>query len=194
MTSSLAPSNSAPQLLEMQSIRQQLLTQIELADNGSIPQNQRLHPNIPRFRLDPDPTLLPTKEPLELYAGLSLEWPIQQREAQGKLAYLQAELAKLDADLQWTQDAISTEVLSTFSAIQAAYDQYTLAQQNADAAQRLLDAEIKSLSLGSSDLLKVYIREQAAIQARLSELDAWLHYQLASSALIAATADDAASP
>jgi outer membrane protein TolC len=170
--------------------RQQLLAEINLADNGLAPKVNLFGLASQDMGSHPNPDILPTKQPFELRAGLSFEWTLQRRSEQGKLDALEAELAKLDADIQWTQEQIAVEVRSTFTAIQAAHDQYTIAQQLSQNAQTLLDAELKRFSLGDSNLFTIYLREQSVISARQSELDAWFKYQAAIALHIAAAALD----
>jgi outer membrane protein TolC len=107
------------------------------------------------------------KDQTEVKASLRLELPVLQRQARGRLVQSQADLRRLDYEIGFQRDRIQAEILRATAALEAAYDQTNLARENLELAQQLERAEERKLSLGSSNLINVNIRElQAADAAR----------------------------
>lgn len=103
----------------------------------------------------------------EVKAGLKLNVPILQRSARGRVMGARAELTRLDHEAGYARDQIETDVLRAVAALEAAYDQTRLARENLVLSTRLQKAEERKLSLGSSNLIDVNIREvQTADAAR----------------------------
>jgi post-segregation antitoxin (ccd killing protein) len=78
--------------------------------------------------------------------------------------------------------AVSTDVGATAKLL-------ALARDDAVQAEALARAERRRLNLGTSDLLRVALREEGAADARVREVDAALRQALAHAELAAATAD-----
>lgn len=72
---------------------------------------------------------------------------------------VRAELARLDYEAGYARDQIETDIRRAMASIEAAYDQTQLARENLELSMRLQRAEERKLSLGSSNLIDVNIRE-----------------------------------
>ncbi len=124
--------------------------------------------------------------PAEFVAGVSVELPLALRSARGKLRRAQADLARIDAELRMARDVVALELRDAHSALTAAHARVGLAREQLAAAHELEQAERSRFRLGDSTLLIVNLREQAATDAALQELDALAEYHRAAVDLRAA--------
>lgn len=124
--------------------------------------------------------------PAEFVASVNLELPLALRGARGKLRRAEAELARIDAELRMARDMIALELRDAHSALVAAHARVGLAREQLAAAHELEQAERSRFRLGDSTLLLVNLREQAATDAALQELEALAEYHRASVDLRAA--------
>lgn len=131
----------------------------------------------------------PSRSGTETKVGLSFSVPLQRREAQGKLAQTQAAVAALEAERKRIAEEIGVQLQAVSTDVGATARLLTLARDDAAQAETLARAERRRLELGTSDLLRVALREEAAADARVREVDAALRQALAHAELAAATAD-----
>lgn len=131
----------------------------------------------------------PSRSGTETKVGLSFSVPLQRREAQGKLAQTQAAVAALEAERKRIAEEIGVQLQAVSTDVGATARLLTLARDDAAQAEALARAERRRLELGTSDLLRVALREEAAADARVREVDAALRQALAHAELAAATAD-----
>jgi len=124
--------------------------------------------------------------PAEFVASVSVELPLALRGARGKLRRAEAELARIDAELRMARDVVALELRDAHSALVAAHARVGLAREQLAAAHELEQAERSRFRLGDSTLLLVNLREQAATDAALQELDALGEYHRATVDLRAA--------
>ncbi len=117
--------------------------------------------------------------PAEFVAAVSVEMPLALRGARGKLRRAEAELARIDAELRMARDVITLELRDAHSALVAAHARVALAREQLLAAHELEQAERSRFRLGDSTLLLVNLREQAATDAALQELEALAEYHRA---------------
>lgn len=120
--------------------------------------------------------------------GLELKMPFPMNEAKGRLDVIRAELTRLDADAKFTRERIAAEIQDGWSAFNAAYQQIGQTQRNVELAEQLENGERERFEKGASDLLALQIREQAAFDARLLEVDAKADFFRAMADYEAATA------
>lgn len=107
------------------------------------------------------------KDDTEVKASLRFELPVLQRRARGRVRSTQVDLTRLRYETGFARDQIAASIQRAMAALQAAFDQTRLARENLDLARQLREAEERKLSLGSSNLIDVNIRElQAADAAR----------------------------
>ncbi len=124
--------------------------------------------------------------PAEFVASVRVELPLALRGARGKLRRAEADLARIDAELRMARDVVALELRDAHSALVAAHARVALAREQLSAAHELELAERSRFRLGDSTLLLVNLREQAATDAALQELEALGEYHRAQVELRAA--------
>ncbi len=108
----------------------------------------------------------------ELYLGLNVDIPLQQRVAGGKARVASANLQRLKWDTRGAEDRVAAEVKDVLSAIKAARQRVTLSHQQQQAARQLEEGERTRFELGETTLLFVNLREIATGDAVLQAADA----------------------
>jgi len=116
--------------------------------------------------------------------------PLQRRKAQGKLAAIEAKLAQLQAKRQLTTDKIAVEVRNAYVALDKAYVQVLETRLAVALAEDLARRESRNEELGLSDMLKVSLREQYAVESAEKQVDALTQYHKAQADYRAALALD----
>lgn len=116
------------------------------------------------------------KGPFELDALLLVEVPLERRKARGKLMAIQGKLSQLNAKRQLTEEKIVAEVESAYAGLIGAFEQAKQAQQAVEYAEDLARRERMNFEEGLSDLLKVTLREQYAVESAEKAVDAKLLY------------------
>jgi outer membrane protein TolC len=111
------------------------------------------------------------KGPFELDTFLRFELPVQRRGAKGSTRAREAEIAKLDRNLQFVKERIVTEVQDASSALQQTFLRIAQVVENVQLAGRLEEAERLQLREGESDLLRVNLREQQTAAAAGAMID-----------------------
>ena len=112
------------------------------------------------------------KSPLEAEASVFLDVPVERRKARGKITESQAKLAQLAAKRRLTADKISVDVQNAYAALTSAFKQVTETQAALDFAEDLAARERQNQEAGTSDLLKVALREQYAVESAEKNIDA----------------------
>lgn len=130
------------------------------------------------------------KGEFELDASIFVELPIQRRKARGKMQAVLAKISQLNAKMRITEDKIVSEVQMAYASLVAAYEQVQQADQAVAYAEDLAERERLNLELGLSDLLKVTLREQYAVESEMKSVDALLIYFKAQADYRAALAQD----
>lgn len=108
----------------------------------------------------------------ELYLGLNVDIPLQQRVAGGRAQTAAANLQRLKWERTGTEDRIAAEVKDVLSALNAARQRLELSRQQQRAAEQLEDGERTRFELGDTTLLFVNLREIAAGDATLQAAEA----------------------
>jgi outer membrane protein TolC len=124
----------------------------------------------------------------QLDALLSLQLPLQFREARGRIDQARAELGALEAELELASDTVRIEVRDARSAIAAAEESVALATHSEEVARAVAVAERVRFDNGASSLLIVNLREAAAAQAAQVRVDAQAELAIARALYDAATA------
>lgn len=130
----------------------------------------------------------------EVQVGLQFKMPLQRSEAQGRVADFEGQLAQLQQQQSFARDRIGAEVQDARSAMVAAWEQTSQARRNVFLAGELVEAERDRFSAGASDLLAVQIREQAAYEAEILEVDSATDFFRAQADLAAATGTSVPPP
>jgi outer membrane protein TolC len=112
------------------------------------------------------------KSPLEAEASLFLDVPIERRKARGKITESQAKLSQIAAKRRITADKITVDVQMAHAALVSAREQVAETQAALDYAEELAERERQNLEAGASDLLKVTLREQYAVESAEKHIDA----------------------
>jgi len=121
------------------------------------------------------------QEKMEMGLGVQLKTSPIQRKARGKLEELIAKRAASEQKLRLVEDKIAVEVGAARAAVLATATAWGLAAEGAAASIALAEAERERFAAGDTDLLSVYLREQAmgkAIGEQVEALAAW-HIALA---------------
>ncbi|MBS3963582.1 MAG: TolC family protein [Methylomonas sp.] len=108
----------------------------------------------------------------ELYLGLNVDFPLQQRVAGGRAQTASANLRRLQWDRKGMEDRITAEVKDVLSALMAARQRLSLSRDQLKAASQLEDGEQTRFALGESTILFVNLREIAAGDAAIMVIDA----------------------
>ncbi|MFN2426853.1 MAG: TolC family protein, partial [Candidatus Binatia bacterium] len=130
------------------------------------------------------------KDEFELQGGIELRIPLQRREAKGRLAEIEGQIAQTSNEQRFARDRIRVEVRDAHSALVAAHRQLAQAALNVELARELQAGEDERFLRGASDLLALQIREQATYDAEVLEVDAVHDYFRAGADYRAATAVD----
>ena len=112
------------------------------------------------------------KSPYESEASIYLDVPMQRRKARGKMTELQGKLAQLSAKRRITGDKIGVDVQMAHAALRSAWDQVVSSQESLKHAEDLAARERTNQEKGASDLLKVTLREQYAVESAEKYVDA----------------------
>jgi outer membrane protein TolC len=112
------------------------------------------------------------KSPYESEASVYLDVPMQRRKARGKMTELQGKLAQLSAKRRITGDKIGVDVQMAHAALKSAWDQVVSSQESLKHAEDLAARERTNQEKGASDLLKVTLREQYAVESAEKYVDA----------------------
>lgn len=118
----------------------------------------------------------------ELYIGLNIDIPLQQRVATGRAQVAAANIRRLNLDSQLQQDRIINEVKDVFSALSASRKRLSLSADQLNAAEQLAEGEKTRFDLGESTLLFVNLRE-------IAKGDSALQYAEATASLFRSYAD-----
>ena len=108
----------------------------------------------------------------ELYLGLNIDIPLQQRVAGGRAQAAAANLRRLKWERAGTEDRIEAEIRDVLSALSAARQRVSLSGQQLQAARKLEDGERSRFEWGETTLLFVNLREIASGDAALQAAEA----------------------
>ena len=159
-----------PELRMLDIVRQQ--TQIDYAEARN-----QLQPELNAVLIGSQDVGAPTsskrdKSPYEGEASLYFDVPMQRRKANGKITELQAKLAQLAAKRRITADKISVDVQMAHAALKSAWEQVEQTRVALRHAEDLAARERTNQEAGASDLLKVTLREQYAVESAEKNVEA----------------------
>ncbi|MEJ7591728.1 MAG: TolC family protein [Planctomycetaceae bacterium] len=130
------------------------------------------------------------KSPYESEANVYLDVPIQRRKARGKMTESQGKIAQLSAKRRLTADKISVDVQMAHSALRSAWEQVERTRESLKYAEDLAVRERTNQDAGASDLLKVSLREQYAVESAEKNVEALKLYFESRADYRAAMAED----
>jgi outer membrane protein TolC len=112
----------------------------------------------------------------EVGLRLRLEFPVQQRNARGRLGVARIRLDQLRRRTAYVEMEIETKARMALEALEAAFEQTRYARENVELAELLRSAESRKLNSGLSNLIDLNIREQQAASAAQSLVKAQQAY------------------
>ncbi|QDV52607.1 TolC family protein [Gimesia fumaroli] len=130
------------------------------------------------------------KGPFQLDAMLYVDVPIERRKARGKIQSVSGKISQLNAKRKLTEEKIVAEVESAYAGLIGAFKQAKQAEQAVGYAEDLARRERRNFEEGLSDLLKVTLREQYAVESAEKAVDAKLLYFKEQADYRAALAED----
>lgn len=113
----------------------------------------------------------------ELELGVQIDLAILFRAARGRIAIAEGQLARTNAQLGLLERRIEAEIRDLHSALRAGKERLALVRREVELAAGLAKAELERFELGDSTLLLVNLREQAAAEAGVREVDALVELQ-----------------
>lgn len=116
------------------------------------------------------------KSEFELEAGLYFDVPLQRRKGRGKMYAVRAKIAQTMAKRRLLNDKIAADVRSAYAGLEQSRLEVLKAREAVRLASEMADIERRRFELGDSDLLKVALREQYALEAAEEEVSATLSY------------------
>jgi cobalt-zinc-cadmium efflux system outer membrane protein len=121
-------------------------------------------------------------------ASLFIDIPLLNRTASGKRDAAEASLRRITEQARYTRDKIVAEVRDATSAMVQARRRLEAVRAEVRAADELATLEERRFDLGDSTLLIVNLRETAAAESHIKEVDALVDYHKAEANYRAATA------
>lgn len=128
-----------------------------------------------------------TRDGTDAIVKLDVTIPIEQRSARGRIAESEANLNRLTLDQQLLNERIAIEIRNIANELLAARRFVDLAAQEVEQADLLAAAERDKFEDGASDFFVVNLREEAAADARVRQIEARLGYLAALTDYYAAT-------
>lgn len=129
----------------------------------------------------------PKLERPQIEVGIFIDIPLRNRAARGREQQASAMASSLDAQSELAEDRIRADVRDASSALTASIERLRLARGEYEVAVELERGERQRLELGSTTMLIVNLREQAAAEAAVRIVDALVDYQRSVAAFEAAT-------
>lgn len=179
-----------PEIRQLELSRERLQVDLRMAKNSMLP---RLDAGAEAIQGLGDDRYKDRSE-TEVKMGVEFRMPLQRSQARGSLQETQGRLEQLERQLGFARDRILAEIRNTHQAVVAAWEQVDRASLNVRLAQSLQEVERERFRRGAADLLALQIREQAAFQARIEELDAIEQYHVSRADLVTALAQDVRGP
>ena len=114
---------------------------------------------------------IPDRGQPELGVGVVFELPVGMRAARGAAQVAEADRRRLGLEARYLREQLAIEVRTAHAELVAARARADLAQAQAALAEQLAAAERTRFARGDSTILVVNLREDAAVDARVSEID-----------------------
>lgn len=130
-----------------------------------------------------------SRTPAEGFFGLRFAMPLERRQARGRIAEAASEVDGLRARRRFIEDQIRVEVQGLAIQVRSTEALLDLARDETRLARDMAEAEGRRFFLGASDFIVVNLREEAAADARLRQIDAEYRRASARAEIIAVTAD-----
>ncbi len=177
-----------PELTVLDFVKKDLDIQYALATND-------LQPTLDAYAVGSQDVGYPStpsryKSQFEYETGLAFEVPLQRRKAKGKLTATEAKMTQITLKRQLTADKIGIDVQKSVVAINAAVQVIEQEKRSVELATYMAQVERRVFSVGRSDLFILNRREDDAINAATTLVEAKLQYFLSRADYRAALALD----
>ncbi len=123
-----------------------------------------------------------SRDGVVLEAGVMVDIPILNRTATGRERVASAAMARAEAQRQFAVERVNADVRDALSALEAARQRVDVARRELTIARDLAARERERFNLGDGTLLVLNLRETAAAEAALREVDALLDARRAAAA------------
>ena len=152
---------------------QQLETEYKYAQNQLLPKLNFNFGIYSYLGVNPGNSYIPDSSAPELKAGITLEFPLFFRTANGKLQSSQSAIEKSTTLTNLAQNKLEIQLEDSIQAMNAAHQRLTLAQKEITISIKLEESERKRAFHGDSNFLFVNLREQTTRDAMTREIDAY---------------------
>jgi len=105
------------------------------------------------------------KSEFELEAGLFFDVPLERRKGRGKMVAVQAKMNQVAAKRRMVADKVTAEVQAALAGLLQSQQAALRAREAVALAEEMARIERVKFTVGESDLLKVALREQYALEA-----------------------------
>ncbi len=177
-----------PEIYALELLRRQLDIDHSEAMNDTLPEVDLVMAAAQDIGYRTDPKN--DKGPFQLDAMLYVEVPIERRKARGKIQTVSGKISQLNAKRKLTEEKIIADVEYAYAGLTGAYKQAQQAELAVGYAEDLARRERRNFEEGLSDLLKVTLREQYAVESAEKAVDAKLQYFKEQADYRAALAED----
>ncbi|MFK7930748.1 MAG: TolC family protein [Myxococcota bacterium] len=121
----------------------------------------------------------PSLQPMDAVVGAGVKLPLGNLKDRAKAASARSKRDKAMADVGLLEDQIDMEVRAALAREQGALRAWKASAEQVDLGLQLQEAEQRRFDVGDIDLLRLWQIEQQTAKAILSEVKAWLTYQVA---------------
>ncbi len=150
---------------------------LDLADNGLLPS---LTASVYVMRgIGPGDARIPDRDRGAVGGTLTFEIPLERSQARGALAMARADRKRLLAEQQLLIERLAIDARFGVTELTTARQRVGLAAEQARIADQLADAERLRFERGDSTILIVNLREEAAADAAVAQIDAMADYRKA---------------
>ncbi len=111
------------------------------------------------------------------YANLSFSFPLQQREAKGKIGASEAKISALKYEKSLLEDQIKVEIDQVIIKLLTIFETHSLLKEESKLAEILQNAEAEKFTHGASNFFLVNLREQDFAVSKASVIEVFKEYQ-----------------
>jgi outer membrane protein TolC len=175
-----------PELLRFQLQKERIAVELRLAENQLLPAVNFSVAGAQDVGKGKPGTGANAPDEQVFEAAVTMDLPLQRRDARGKVLTAQAQLGQLLAQERYLRDLIAVEVRDAVSNLVQTYQRLDRAREEQRVAERVADQERDRFRAGAATLLEVNLRELTAAAAQAKVIDAladyfraWADFQIA---------------
>ncbi len=117
-----------------------------------------------------------TREGFDAIVNLEISIPLERRRGTGLASQSYARLRQLALERRLVKDRLTTDVTRLSTNINASRELVDITHEEAEQAQKMVNAERKRFAAGASDFFLVNLREERSADARVRNLESRLRY------------------